>query len=363
MAYLAEKDSDPVFAESMEDQLGKITGDVLLKATTVVQFLSEECPLEPLLYATWPKPTDDRPTRAAAFEKALGEPLRDLEVRWKAWLLCDPELSVIERLKGGDAGGIRDLTPDENNALLKLNAVRARAGHPKVSLDLELSRGCRAHALYLTKNPKQAAMWPEAHEEFPDCDGFTVEGAWAGLHSVIAPGFGHPERAIDCWMGTFYHRLPLLEPLLLQIGWGVTGDVAVLDAGSLVVPPQFETTVPWPPADAKGIPTRFCPELPNPVPGEDQSRWGYPVTLQLWTVESDLAVEVDLTLHRGKDTGPRVDCHFSSPQDPTNPLCAPRNAWCLIPKAPLKPGATYTVVARIRKPGEEIFTWSFETGK
>ncbi len=38
----------------------------------------------------------------------------------------------------------------------------------------------------LNLHPEQLAMWPEAHEEFPDKEGFTTEGAWAGGNSVIS---------------------------------------------------------------------------------------------------------------------------------------------------------------------------------
>ena len=57
-----------------------------------------------------------------------------------------------------------------------------------------------------------------------------------------------------------------------------------------------------------------------------------------------------------------VACHFSSPDAPTNPVHAPRGAWCLIPKVRLEAGAVYRVAAKI--PGRDtVLEWTFRTGK
>jgi hypothetical protein len=235
-----------------------------------------------------------------------------------------------------------------------------RADVVPLALDVELSIGCRAHAEYLAKHPDQAAAWPDAHEEWPDREGFSPAGSWAGLHSVIAPGSRSPRDAVDGWMATFYHRLPLIDPGLVRIGWGFAKSNAVLDSGSMVAPFQYVTEVMWPPPRGQGVPRRFAPELPNPVPGADQSGWGYPVTLQLFRHEG--VPDVVLTLYEGREPGgPAVDCHYSTPQAPTNPELAPDGAYCLIPKAHLKPGTTYTVVAR-GVPDEPDLRWSFTTG-
>ena len=143
--------------------------------------------------------------------------------------------------------------------------------------------------------------------------------------------------------------------------------VAVLDSGSLVVTPVVQALdevvkVPWPPNGAKGVPTRFTPEMPNPLPGEDQSKWGYPITLQCWWEKEEMTRDIVMTLHLGKASGPEVPCHFSTPDEPTNPELSPDHAWCLIPKAHLKGTARYTVVARLL-PDNDRYVWSFETGR
>jgi hypothetical protein len=254
-------------------------------------------------------------------------------------------------------------TPEETAAIRHLDAIRrATLGEktPGLGVDRDLSDGCRAHALYLLKHVKQQAAWPDCHEEYPGEDGFSPAGCRAGLSSVIHPGATNTEQAIDGWMGTFYHRVPLLEAGLLKIGWAMEKNVAALDCESLVAPADTTGYCVWPPAGATGVPRRFSPEMPNPVPGEDQSPWGYPVTLQF----RELSEEPDVTmkLYAGtKRGGSEVPCHYSTPRKPTNDQCVPQWAYCLIPKQTLAASAAYTVVAT-GMPGGGEFAWTFTTG-
>jgi hypothetical protein len=359
--YLVEEDRDPPFALTMHDQIGRIQGDELIKATSVIEYLAMDGPLGPLLLATLPADIPAGMTAPAALEKALGRSLTDVEADWRRWLLDERASSIVERL--GGATGSAWAPPTEAKAALDwLNRRRAETGLAATDLDEELCGATLLHARYLLRHPDQLEKWPDAHEEFPDREGFSAEGAWAGGHSVIMPGTRAPGEAVDGWIGTFYHRLPLLEPGLLLIGFACEKGVALLDAGSLCAPPELQETVLWPPDGARDVPVAFVPELPNPVPGENQSAFGYPVTLQTWLGTSDIGQRATLTLHEGGETGAEVPCHLSSPDAPTNPDLAPRNAWCLIPKHHLKAATRYTVVAEIAVDGGRK-TWSFTTGK
>jgi hypothetical protein len=55
-----------------------------------------------------------------------------------------------------------------------------------------------------------------------------------------------------------------------------------------------------------------------------------------------------------------VPCWFSTPDKPTNPDMALKNAWCLIPKGKLKANTTYTVMADWYMTGNKI-SWTFRT--
>lgn len=360
MRWLAAHGEDPAWSMSMVDQIGKISGVVLLKATMVAEYLAETGEYVPLWLATYADRQRPLVELPGVMSAALKQELPAFEDRWRAWLV-PPAPGLVQRLGAAPAATV---DPTAKAVMSRLDAIRREAipgfgkdGPPPVSLDTELSNGCRAHARYLAKHPAQAAKWPDAHEEYPDQEGCTAEGAFGGLHSVIAPGVRTAVDALTEWMGTFYHRLPLLDPGLVGIGWGYEKEIAVLDSGSMVAPSEVVTTVVWPAANATGVPLAFVPELPNPVPGERQESWGYPITYQRFVDSS--GADVSLVLHVDGAGGAEVDAHLLTPSNAKNPDLAPKDAWCLIPKSPLKPKTRYRVTARPTV--GSTYEWTFTT--
>jgi hypothetical protein len=359
MKWLAKRREDPAWSKAMLDEVGKIQGDPLLKTTLVCDYLFETEEFATLLGDTW----TDKPG-PEAFERAVGVPLAEFEERWRTWLFAgDPPAGLAQTL---GASPVESASPQEKVCLDHLDKLRRQTlgkDAPAVGIDRESSDGCRAHALYLARHPTQLAKWPDAHEEYPDEQDFTPAGCRAGLSSVIVgPGIETPPEAVDGWMATFYHRLPLLAPGLVRIGWALEKGVAVLDAGSLVAPTERPTWVPWPPKSGAGMPRRFPGELPNPVPDADQSNWGYPVTLQFFGLAAEADVQMRLCVG-AKRGAVDVPCHWSTPQKPTNAELAPAGAFCLIPKAPLAANTTYTVAVDGWPKDCAGADWSFTTGR
>lgn len=360
LRFLARLREEPPWSAAMLRELGQVQGEALLKATFVAEYLVEEGRLGQVEA----KVREDRSAMATErFAAAVAMPLAEFDARFREWLV-GIEPGLVQRWSGSAEAAVPRSAVD---TLASLEQVRQRAfGAASASVgtveavgyDAEGSRACLLHARYLVAHPEHAAKWPEAHEENAAHAEWTAAGAWAGAHSVIAPGVENGGEAIEAWMGTFFHRLPLLDPGLLRIGYGFAGDVAVLDSGSLVAPRQDAWHVVWPPAGASDVPTRFVAELPNPVPGEDQSTFGYPITLQAGMRADRSAPIVEMSLHEGGENGPTIACWFSSPQQPLNPDCAPMDAFCLIPKSPLRAGTKYTVVARMpTEPRELVWSW------
>lgn len=390
----AARSQDPPWSRSFVDSLGKVDGVNLLKATFVVEYLQQLGPLEPLLDAAAPAielaKNKQRGEVVAHMAEVVGGSLNDFEERWRRWIVdrrptFDSALGRLRRqIEGagtpdarGDTSGSQDSTPAD--ALKHLQRYRDLAHRgdapfgaasgwlkqvPKLAMLPDLSAHARLHAAYLNRHPDQAAAWPDAHEEYTDREGFTPEGAWSGGHSVIAPGSGSAAAAIDAWMATFFHRLPLLEPGWLRAGYAQVDGMAVLDTHSVVRTLPHHWLVVWPPVDGKSIPLRCRPELPNPFPGEDQNELGYPITVQVQLPPNREIPDLRVTLRAGDE---EVPCLASSPQSPGNPLLVPELAWCLYPKAHLKPNTTYEVeVAGLPKEmiqgaGNPV-SWSFRTG-
>ncbi|MAE77728.1 MAG: hypothetical protein CMJ85_12770, partial [Planctomycetes bacterium] len=363
MQYLVRRGEDPAWSNAFVDQRGKISGDDLCKTTLVMDFLYEQGPVpKPFLEPLADNP--DKATHIAHLAKGLPQPLGVFEQAWRDSLRGTTP-SLLERL----AGDATRFTADESAALRHLNKVREQAlaispyDKPPVKLDRALSAGATLHAAYLAKNPDQLTKWPDAHEEFPDREDFSPQGSWGGLHSVIDPDAPSPEKAIDDWMGTFYHRLPLIESGLLRIGWGYTKNIAVLDARSLCAPRAGDSTVLWPHPGMKDVPRHFVPELPSPVPGADQTTWGYPITLQVGPRSGRRGEhgipDARITLYEGTASGTEVPCHYSTPRQPTNPEVAPPATYCLIPRSPLKKSTAYFIVVEIHQ--ERVKTYRFDT--
>jgi hypothetical protein len=369
--YLAARGEDPPFADSIVEQDGKIEGENRIKCTFVVEFLQDHDEIVALGKLT-------RLGQRAEFEQAWGS-LADFEARWKRALLGDAP-AIADAI---DPPKPRPLSKSESDVLKQLNQARRSCflgsicgddypdgigDYPadlvdpylEVTLDDSLSKGARNHALYLARHPDQAAAWPDAHEEWPDREGFSPEGGWAGGHSVIAPGVSSASEALNGWLGTYYHRLPLTHPGLMRIGWALDSGIAVLDSGSLARPMAGPWHVVWPYDGMQNVPTRFEPEIPNPVPGADQDAFGYPVTLQTGDhADASAPPTIALEIHEGSADGPLVPCHVSTPTEPSYPDLATPNAWCLIPKAHLKSGAAYFASATWSN-GRKI-KWSFKT--
>jgi hypothetical protein len=360
MVLRAIEGRDPPWSRSMVASIGRVNGEDLLKATLVSAFLHESGSFPEVLAAT-----RGREDRVPAFEAALASTLPNFEQRWRRWLLRVPPVppGILQLLADPALLAERNEAPPD--FLLELNRIRRAAFRAQaidlgpVVLDEELSRGAEAHAGYLELHEDQQQAWPQAHEEYAHRAGFSPAGVRAGLHGLIA-FTEEPVDAVTQWMGTLYHRIPLLDPGLLGVGFGKAGGVCVLDVTSLVLDTGDDRWVRWPHDGMRAVPRASVPDLPNPVPGERQAEWGYPITLQAFLAAQDRELDIRLSLHEWDEKERAVACWFVTPEQPFQPELAPPNTWCLIPRKRLKASTKYGVVVagRSAPPG---LSWTFET--
>ncbi len=360
--FQLEKGKSMGFVRSLLDQEGMISGEPLLIATVVTEYLQINGRFGP---AALHKAKGEI-TVLRATEAALGQAIPDLDEEWIPWLLGErPGQGVLQRLAPASQPPDDEVAKEAKLAVAYLAELREQAYEAlgvfteKVVPIPELCSQNALHAAYLNLNPDQKSAWPDAHEEYPEREGFSAAGAWGGAHSVIA-FTGDARAAIDQWMGTFFHRLPLLEPGLCGTGLAIDRDVVVMDTSSLKNHFGSEALVAWPYDGMSSVPLRFVPEIPNPVPGEDQATFGYPFTLQAYWGLNAGARTLELEMFEGKRETP-VDCHVITPEAPLFDRLAPSNAYCLIPKAGLSGRTGYRVVARCVETGR-TYRWSFTTG-
>lgn len=253
-------------------------------------------------------------------------------------------------------------------ALALVNVYRMHAGLTPVTLDAALSDACLKHARYLVLNEGNPALQGlSAHREDPKLPGYTKEGADAGPKSDIAIGDYEPIDAVDAWMGTLYHRVPILAPNLKSIGFGCAtgqrqGWATVMNVQSgrdqTPVGPIF-----YPVPDQKNVPLAFpiTGEEPNPIPDDPDRRAGYSITAILPRNTPLQKATGKLTTADGVD----VPCWFSAPDRPANVKHADAqgNVACLIAKDPLKPKTTYQVHFQGTLAGKAWEkSWKFTTG-
>ena len=251
-------------------------------------------------------------------------------------------------------------TKEISTALYRLNKTRKAAGLDTVSIASTLSKGCYSHAKYLVinrKNPLTAGL--NAHKEFSNLKGYTKEGEIAGKSAVIH--YVKPSVAITGWIQTFYHRIPLLQPNLKEIGIGFyqKGDdiVSVVDCSAGSKGENLKDVVFYPNENQQDIPLSMGPEIPNPV--GQAGDYGFPITLYFTQFQIITNVTFKLT---DKDNS-IVDCYISTPDHPATAF-AQWNCICAIPKKPLLADAQYFVTATC-KVNNETFkkTYSFRTIK
>ena len=254
---------------------------------------------------------------------------------------------------------------DAQAGVTYLNELRRSFGLAEVVLDPEMSFGATLHARYLTTNagrPEIAGL--RGHHEDPALPGVTREGTDAGEHGVIDYTSATAPGAIDVWLSTFYHRIPLLHPDVRRIGVGHSGTVHVLSVE--VLPSGHDAPVAYPYDHQRAVPMLYARgEVPDPRPqawfgtgwaAAVEMRSGYPVTVTFDRHEDITDVRASLS----DDTGP-VEAVVSSPQAPATGF-PQGNVVTLLPRRALAPGTTYHASVAYRASGvPRELAWEFTT--
>jgi hypothetical protein len=250
-------------------------------------------------------------------------------------------------------------------ALERINFYRKAAGLKPVTADPALSKGCVAHAQYLVKNADNPATQGLAmHKEDPKLPGYTEDGVKAAAAAVIYPT-NDQVVAVDGWMATLFHRVPLLDPTLTKVGLGYakgdkSGGFFVVDTIRGRNGKDSTKPVLYPADKQEDVPLRFTRELPDPLPAGAKAA-GYPITASF----PPTATVKDVTASLKDGAGEELEVWLSTPEKPAGDQKQfQRNTVCLIAKAPLKPNTTYTVTMKA-KVNQKAWSesWSFTTSK
>jgi uncharacterized protein YkwD len=269
-----------------------------------------------------------------------------------------------------------------------LNRYRKRVGLAPVTENPRLSHGDYLHSRYIVKNfgTRLAArenIGIEMHLEDPSKPWYSTEGAAAGragdVDEMYNPrGISRSSWAIDNWMQSPFHRLPILNPHLRSVGYGYYCDgpvcVASLNLNSdvdpvLPAPSPLAAPIEYPPDGASIAMNSFVGEWPDPLaacPGYSLPA-GYPITIQLGSM-----VNPGITRISFKRTAPSAAaleaCAFDgntyiNPDPGTEKMIRNQlinfGAIVIMPRAPLTRG-TYEVAVFA---GGREYSWSFSVAR
>ena len=256
-----------------------------------------------------------------------------------------------------------DLDAARKAAFDSLNADRRAAGLGPMPEDPALDRASEAHAWYTVFNFGQPSLSGLGiHKEDPSQPAFVADSPIA---RDVAAGFrgnrgseviNHvftPQAAVAVWVDSVYHRFPLLDSEATAAGYGEaqvgTLVVSVMDVG-LSAPARSAPLV-YPADRQKDVPAAFVGnEVPDPAPEGTRYPVGYPITLVTGSGSNLSVSSVKLT----GPSGP-VEAFLLEPGQQVD-----TGEMSILPKQPLKPGATYTVEVAGTLDGQPLSKqWSF----
>jgi len=260
--------------------------------------------------------------------------------------------------------------------LKRINFYRDGLGLEPISDSTQLSAGAAAHARYLLLNFGEdmryaKPMSGDAYGEERGKRGYSTIGAAAAPSLQLAWGCSSYDatQQIDRWIEGPFHRFAVFDPDIAEVGYGEAGsDGCWVAALRLPQPPEDQRPYPraieFPPDRANVALDWIGLEAPDPLescPGYSRPV-GLPITLQLGRL-----VDTKLTAHSLTEDGKPIEScafdadsyrnHIHSSQQFGHWDLRDAGAVVIVPRAPLQPGARYSVsITADGKP----YPWSFK---
>lgn len=270
---------------------------------------------------------------------------------------------------GGPGGEVPDdATPGQIKALERVNWYRDQIGVPTVDMLASLNAMATDHCACYAKNIseyKKTGMSP--HDEDPSWEEpcYGDLGKRAAAHGVSLGGgvsevmafMNSPAKAVDGWIATLYHRLPLTDPGTKAIGYGGAAACDTINSSGGGSSSDWEVVYPY--DGQEGVDLSWDgAESPQPPPPKSGYPSGPIITIQFgsgvtFTMQSSELLD---------EAGDAVPHTLLTPKNDPNLAGSP--AASLYADSPLKPETAYTVKltgTRVNKPWSK--TWSFRTGK
>ena len=255
----------------------------------------------------------------------------------------------------------KTLVQDHEPVLSAINRYRVEAGVSPATINPALEQAARNHVAYYEANQGDPSLTGMGlHEEDPGKPGFTgIEmddraraAGYDGNTVTENAGFGKLEHGIEWAMNTVNHRLTLIHPGALDIGYAGSASTGFHIVSIGISKGSLGAGLPsvYPGPGTVGVPVSWDgAEAPDPAPGLARPL-GYPITVAF-------------------STSQRVEWKSFSLRGPDGSLLAistPKKDWmraaAIVPHKPLQPGATYNASVEAVVDGVAVVKdWSFTT--
>lgn len=255
------------------------------------------------------------------------------------------------------------------DGLERLNFWRSQLGLEAVTEDAELSAGCAAHLDYLQQYAVDTGQPVYlAHEEDPSVPYYTEAGANAGINSVLSYGQMSAGEAVDGWLDTLYHRIPLLHPGLRRVGVAFENRYSCMEYRTGTEAAPAPHPIFWPIADSSFTRPLFggnespCPTLEDPLSGEECPGSAAIATVGLNGSFSDVSATIT-RLDTGEDF-PLFHIWYDGGPSPHEQMGYLEGTIALVPEVDsVLAAATYEASVNVTIDGSpENIRWRFSVG-
>ena len=344
---------------------GVVTADGVVSGTYVVESLDPPCRQE----VSW---SSIHATASAVDVAAAPDVWQDRRRDLRAFYPDDakPDLGGAEYPPGVLPP---EATVEQAKALDRVNWYRWRVGLGPIDMLQDINGVSQAHCdCYVAhRDDYFGPMAISPHDEKSSwgapCQGvdvgkrMTAGGvSWQGASEVIA-FTANPISAVDGWMATLYHRLPIIDPATLACGYGEHARSPMINTMNFTMAlssPDREAVVLYPEDGATGISPRWDgAESPQPIPPPTGYPSGPIITMTLGRGN------YSVTAHSLTDTaGTAIEHVFADSGNDTHLRDSPETV-CLYAHDPLEYDMTYHVRIDYTVGGEEqrSTSWSFQT--
>jgi len=277
-----------------------------------------------------------------------------------------PVAGSVDEACGTNEYGYGSPSMDAMMALERTHCYRRIMGIELGELDADLDRASQSHSDYMHRHDTLT------HWQDDTLGGFTGEWVWDRMESagfdveagqswaeVVSWGTS-PTEAVDMWVGSVYHRIPLTAPYWIALGYGQTGDYSSMSFVS-PYPDGPRTAVVFPVHGQTQVPARFDSDTEWPDPAPNHGVVGYPisVTVAAENTGSDYANPYDTAMTSASLTDAAGTELAIIELDPTTDSDM-SNMVAIVPVEPFENGETYTATMSVRWDGsEETFTTTF----